>query len=203
VYYVEVARDYKCYTRSNFVFYVLDLKKIILQEDEVDVYKPPVPLNHDDEVVLYRRPLLARDPPDGADSFQQPDRPNSPTVEDAERKEKVEKEGEGEGPKKEQPEEEDDDDVEDVLDEGEEETMDNEPPSEEDLELHKILAEEEQKKDTRPSRIRYSAASHQSLLRRAINSLGRFDKDMILDLFMDAPRHAVLFHFAEDDYQQD
>nr|KAG5705423.1 hypothetical protein BaRGS_004550 [Batillaria attramentaria] len=27
------------------------------------------------------------------------------------------------------------------------------------------------------------------------------NKDMILDLFTDAPKHAVLFHFAEDDFQ--
>ncbi|XP_076468120.1 uncharacterized protein LOC143298955 [Babylonia areolata] len=48
--------------------------------------------------------------------------------------------------------------------------------------------------------LRFSEAAHQSMLRRAINSMSRQDKELILDVLADAPSHAVLFHFAEDEY---
>lgn len=146
-----------------------------MQADSED-FKKPIPISKEDEDVLYRRPSLRDDPPDGADEYLQPDLINPQQIKN---REQGGKRIEGKIQNKDS-ESDDDSDVNDNFD------LDPSNPK---------------TPERKPYRMRYSVATHQSLLRRAINSLGRFDKDMILDLFMDAPRHAVLFHFAEDDFQ--
>ena len=141
-------------------------------------FNRPIPVNQEDEEVLYQR--------DGADEFVNIVQPAT----DKKRK----------GRKRQS----DDVDVnvdDDKGDGGDGGGGDNDDDSDvlEDDGMDIPLSQ--QPTATCPARKRYTAASHQSLLRRAINSLGKFDKDMILDLFTDAPRHAVLFHFADDDYQ--
>ncbi|KAK7089497.1 uncharacterized protein [Littorina saxatilis] len=153
-------------------------------EKELAIFPRPIPINPDDEDVLCRREH--KDDPDSANEFIRKD-PVSGTLEGNEE------------------EEEDDEDSEEKDDEDEEEEGDLENLSDDDVDFSAIPEEEIPLPPRRPrfhelpARLRYSAASHQGLLRRAINSLNRFDKDMILDLFTDAPRHAVVFHFAEDD----
>lgn len=142
-------------------------------------FKKPVPINREDEEVLYQRKPFPGDKPDGADEDMNIADPV------AGNRQKVKKQGDGDG------DDNDgnigDDDDSDSLSDIEEDDFDL------DIQLRPRTIDH--------ARMRYNPAAHQSLLRRAINTLNRFDKDMILDLFTDAPLHAVIFHFADDDYQ--
>lgn len=91
------------------------------------------------------------------------------------------------------------DEVED--EDGKAEVTDNEELSEDEIDYNEQPKRPQKKR--RQEEIRFSQSAHQSVLRRAVNSMSRADKDMILDVFTDAPRHAVLFHFAQDDYEDD
>ncbi|KAL8598694.1 hypothetical protein ACOMHN_033258 [Nucella lapillus] len=79
---------------------------------------------------------------------------------------------------------------------------DREELSEDEIDYDEAI-NQTKKKIRRPEEIRFTQGAHQSVLRRAVNSMSRADKDMILDVFTDAPRHAVLFHFAHDDFNEE
>lgn len=138
-------------------------------------FQKPTRINQEDEVVLYRRKPLPGDKPDGADEAMDTGEP-APGKRQTEEKKAGGDADDG-----------DSDNIDEDDGEGDDYVLSN-------LKPHMDILQ-------RPSRFRYNPAAHQSLMRRAINTLDRSDKDMILDLFTDAPRHAVIFHFAEDDYQ--
>ena len=136
-------------------------------------FEEPIPYDPEDEVVMYRREAQEDDIPEDYDKYRKKKTEESSKEED-------------QSVKKEKPRKAYDAEVERLFEDVSDDDDTFPPPK---------------PPNKRSGRKRYTFGNQPSVLRRAVNSLGREDKDMILDIFTDAPRHAVVFHFAEDEHQ--